>query len=125
MRRKYRAVLPIDVHNGHILKVRVEERNVQVRFLMTLQKGDIFYFNIDTIGNESSKAINNSNNKQVESSPGEVIFEATTEGPSTLRDYGTSVGLGLIIGVSIVFGFILGVLSVTEPLGPLQTQQQQ
>lgn len=39
-------------------------------------------------------------------------------GSNPYRDFGMALLIGMLIGLSIVFGFILGVLHVTEPLGP-------
>jgi hypothetical protein len=116
MARKYQAVLPISVQVGHILLVRADDRSVRVRFPKKLKAGSVFYFVIPN-DDESNKS------KQ---SPGdEAIFDASTDGPSALRDWVVSIGLGLVVSVSIIFGFITGVLYVTEPLNSLNPQQMQ
>jgi hypothetical protein len=116
MARKYQAVIPISVQVGHILLVRADDRSVRVRFPKKLKAGSVFYFVIPN-DDESNKS------KQ---SPGdEAIFDASTDGPSALRDWVVSIGLGLVVSVSIIFGFITGVLYVTEPLNALHPQQMQ
>jgi hypothetical protein len=116
MARKYQAVLPISVQAGHILLVRADDRSVRVRFPTKLKAGSVFYFVIPTSNDDESKS------KQ---SPDEAIFDASTDGPSAIRDWVVSIGLGLVVSVSIIFGFITGVLYVTEPLNSLQPHEMQ
>jgi hypothetical protein len=107
MARKYQAVLPISVQAGHILLVRADDRSIRVRFPKKLKAGDVFYFVIPNADECKSKP------------DPEAIFDASTEAPSTIRDWIVSVGLGLIVSVSIIFGFLMGVLYVTKPGGSL------
>jgi hypothetical protein len=114
MARKYQAVLPISVQVGHILLVRADDRSVRVRFPKKLKAGSVFYFVIPNDDDSKSKPPDPS-----------AIFDASTEGPSAIRDWVISIGLGLVVSVSIIFGFITGVLYVTEPLNSLQPHQLQ
>jgi hypothetical protein len=114
MARKYQAVLPISVQVGHILLVRADDRSVRVRFPKKLKAGSVFYFVIPNDDESKSKQ-----------APDEAIFDASTEGPSAIRDWLVSIGLGLVVSVSIIFGFITGVLYVTEPLNSLHPRRMQ
>jgi hypothetical protein len=145
MARKYQAVLPISVQVGHILLVRADDRSVRVRFPKKLKAGSVFYFVIPNNSSNSNNSNNNSNNDDETSNSSSnsksnkqaaaaaaaapsdeaAIYDASTEGPSAIRDWVVSIGLGLVVSVSIIFGFLTGVLYVTEPLNSLHQQQMQ
>jgi hypothetical protein len=112
MARKYQAILPISVQASHILLVRADDCSVRVRFPKKLKVGSVFYFVIP----------NDDESKSKQPDPA-AIFEASTEGPSAIRDWVISVVLGLIVSVAIIFGFVMGILYATEPLGSLLPHQ--
>jgi hypothetical protein len=119
MARKYQAVLPISVQSGHVLLVRADDRSVQVRFPKSLKAGSVFYFvipNDDGGGGGGGGDKGGGSASKLGSDDPAAIFDASTEGPSAVVDWVVSIGLGLVVSVSIIFGFIMGILYVTEPL---------
>jgi hypothetical protein len=113
MARKYQAVLPISVQSGHVLLVRADDRSVQVRFPKKLKAGSVFYF---VIPNDDGAGAGENKDKSSKPDDPAAIFDASTDGPSAVVDWVVSIGLGLVVSVSIIFGFIMGILYVTEPL---------
>lgn len=95
-----RVTVPAGVKGGEVVRVRVSQTNSQlsVRIPKGLQPGQSFVVSVPE----------NTNDEDVEVVP-------HVKHPYT--ELGVALCVGVLIGCSIVFGFVLGILYVTDPKG--------
>jgi hypothetical protein len=120
---QFRVTVPNGIEGGQIVSVDAAGAQFNVRVPKEVKTGDSFLF---TITPEQLVAAKQEDNKQQQQpqepdlDPTLVIGTTKTMKPPVLfhdyTDLGMALCLGFIIGFSIVFGFLLGVLYVTESL---------
>jgi hypothetical protein len=99
---QFRVVIPSNVKEGQTIRIRCPDgAEGDVRVPKGLKSGDSFVFEMP---DGDSNALRPSENK------GFLDREIVN-----LQDFATALAVGLFIGVSIISGFILGVLTVTYP----------
>jgi hypothetical protein len=110
---QFRAVVPSGVHPGQIVRVNANGVQLDVKVPKGSQPGDAFVFDID------EKEL-----KQQKTAETTIIGAAATTSTnsrlynSPYRQFGSAVCMAALLALSIMFGFLLGILYVTEPLGP-------
>lgn len=115
--KKFRAIIPPGTKGGQVLSVNAtqpgrQSQVVRVRIPKHLNPGDAFVFHLDEKEESSSG--------EADSAPIEALPSDVEEQPSVYAEFGTAVCLGMLVGMSIVLGFIVGVLHVSDPEGAVK-----
>lgn len=134
---QFRVVIPEHVRSGQYIKVHCppdgkgsEGREAELRVPKGLKPGDSFVFDISDKDSSITIASDVTNlNSQIAQNGGggaknkkNNTTSSGAGGPGNfldrevlhLRDFLVALGIGLIIGISIVVGFVMGVLSATS-----------
>lgn len=127
---QFKVVIPEGVKSGQNIRIHVPDGSgeVEMRVPKGLKPGDSFVFDINdkdskiTIANDVQKL-----NQQVAASSKAASSSNTTANAAEdgsnnfldrevlhLKDFLVALGIGLLIGISIVVGFVMGVLSATS-----------
>jgi len=131
----FKVVVPQQgVEPGQTVRVNAEGAILIVRVPQNSKPGDSFLFELtedelkrererqqqqgkknDTVSNEPTKIYEA---KPAKKASNLATTTSNTEGSSSsaFREFATAMVLGMLVGASIVVGFLLGVLSVTDPL---------
>lgn len=97
---QFRVVVPSHVKSGHVIRIRCPDGTEgDVKVPKGLRSGDTFVFEMPdaetTKPNEAKGFLDR-----------EIV---------NIQDFMMALAVGLLIGLSIVAGFLLGVLTVTDP----------
>jgi hypothetical protein len=107
---QYRVTVPEGVEGGHIVSVNAEGAQFQVRVPPEARAGETFLFSVTpgqwAAATEEEKVVVGTT-KPLDHTL--ILFH-------NVQDLGIALGLGGVIGMAIVVGFVMGVLFVTEPL---------
>ena len=129
---QFRVVIPEHIRSGQFIKVHCppdgkgsKGREAELRVPKGLKPGDSFVFDIsdkdssiiiandvDLLNHQIAAANSGASSKNNRNKNGGNNF--LDREVLHLKDFLVALGIGLIIGVSIVVGFILGVLSATS-----------
>jgi hypothetical protein len=124
---QFRALIPQGVQPGQVVRVSVNGVQLNIRVPKHSQPGDSFVFDI-----AKSELLRQQQQQQKGADvkhTSTLILDATPASASATSSSGLSLntfysklgvafGTALLIGLSILFGFMLGILYVTQPLGP-------
>lgn len=131
---QFRVTVPPGVKGGQVVKLTNLSSNttkgrtiddVQVTIPLGLQPGDSFTVQIDDSDKKTQRRKNSKRNLLRSQSTSRM-----GQSSSGWSDLAMALSIGLLIGLSMLTGFLWGVLSVTEPLHSPHTflsarQQQQ
>ena len=99
---QFRVVIPSNVKEGQLIRIRCPDgKEGDVRVPKGLTCGDSFVFEMR----------DGDSNAQRPSEPKGFLDREIVN----LQDFVTALAVGLFIGLSIIIGFIVGVLTVTDP----------
>ena len=137
---QFRVVIPEHIRSGQYIKVHCppdgkgsKGREAELRVPKGLKPGDTFVFDISdkdnsiiiandvdllnlqiAAANGGTTAGNNNNNRNVGGNNSSNTGTFLDREVLHVKDFLVALGIGLVIGVSIVVGFVLGVLSATS-----------
>ena len=128
---QFRVVIPEHVRSGQYIKVHCpadskgsKGREAELRVPKGLKPGDSFVFDISDKDSSITIASDVTNlNSQIAASTKQKQSTFLDREVLHLRDFLVALGIGLVIGISIVVGFVLGVLSVTSGVSETQVQE--
>jgi len=112
---KFRVVIPPHVSAGQTIRIRCPDGTVgDVKVPKGLKPGDSFIFEMPTeaMASNKSKSAGDPLKYSSKKSNGKGFLDREIV---DIHDFAMALGVGLLIGGSIVFGFLVGVLYVTEP----------
>jgi len=97
---QFRVVIPSQVKDGQIIRIRCPDGTEgDVKIPKGLKSGDSFVFEMPEAESERPAEIKGFLDREI----------------VNLQDFMMALAVGLFIGLSIVAGFLLGVLAVTDP----------
>mmetsp|Transcript_15452 Transcript_15452/g.21522 ORF Transcript_15452/g.21522 Transcript_15452/m.21522 type:complete len:116 (+) Transcript_15452:106-453(+) len=114
---QFRVVIPPHVSAGQTIRIRCPDGTVgDVKVPKGLKPGDSFIFEMPTEALASHKSKQDSSSATTKFSSSRRIGKGFLDREIVdVQDFAMALGVGLLIGGSIVFGFLVGVLYVTEP----------
>mmetsp|Transcript_26535 Transcript_26535/g.44295 ORF Transcript_26535/g.44295 Transcript_26535/m.44295 type:complete len:177 (+) Transcript_26535:154-684(+) len=124
---QFRVTIPAHVKAGQVIRIRCPDGTEgDVKVPKGLRSGDSFVFEMPETGfsnnSNSGKTGNNGDSSKDDSGKnGSAAPSSTVEIRGFLdreivnmQDFAMALGVGLLIGLSIVAGFLLGILHVTD-----------
>lgn len=114
---QFRVSIPTHVKAGQVIRIRCPDGSEgDVKVPKGLKGGDSFIFEMPTSGNNNKKkkSLSKSSNKRNSFLDREI---------ASFHDFFMALAVGVVIGMSIVTGFLLGVLYVTDPNDKTPEQQ--
>lgn len=115
---QFRVVIPAHVKAGQLIRIRCPDGTEgDVTVPRGLKSGDSFVFEMpetETVGNDNAgtRSTGNSDTSVPRVAKSSSFLDREI---INFQDFILALGIGLLIGVSIVLGFLMGVLFVTDP----------
>ena len=129
---QFRVVIPSHVKAGQLIRIRCPDGTEgDVKVPKGLKSGDSFIFEMPEKKSHASNSANSSGSHHPKNPEERSDAPKKSKGRSFLdreivnmQDFVMALGVGLLIGFSIVIGFLFGVLFVTDPNVPDDTAFQ-
>lgn len=112
---QFRVVIPNHVKAGQTIRIRCPDGTEgDVKVPKGLKQGDSFIFEMpdEDLSSTTCRLMEKTPPKELSIKGGKGFLDREIV---DLQDFAMALGVGLLIGGSIVFGFLVGVLYVTDP----------
>ena len=109
---QFRVSIPAHVKAGQVIRIRCPDGSEgDVKVPKGLKGGDSFIFEMPT-GNKKKKSVSSSKSSSNNTKRNATFLDREI---ASFHDFFMALAVGVVIGLSIVTGFLLGVLYVTDP----------